>query len=322
MLNINSLWYKRNPLRWLLWPLSLLYFCLMTLRKYCYKLGLFKVIELPVKIIVVGNITVGGTGKSPLTAHLAKWLQQQGMRVGLVSRGYSGQSSYWPREVFADTHPSLVGDEAVMLVQQTGCPMVVGPSRVCAVAELLRKHTLDIVISDDGLQHYALARSVEIVLLDAKRGLGNGLLLPAGPLRESSKRLQQVDFVLTHTNDEVSAYTMRLDVGQPCHISTNAPVDVSCFSDADIVAIAGIAHPERFFLALENLGLTFKRKIFPDHYQYTDSDLQFYKDCKIIMTEKDAVKCRYLNNIDNAWYLPVAAHTSEEFRSALWEILQ
>jgi tetraacyldisaccharide 4'-kinase len=321
MLSLNTLWYGRSRVRWLLWPLSCLYRFSVFFHKSCYALGLKKTTGFPVKIIVVGNITVGGTGKSPLTAHLANWLTSCGAKVGLVSRGYGGKSKCWPCVVTADSDPKMVGDEAVMLVQQTACPMVVAPNRVQAVKTLLAENDLDVIISDDGLQHYALDRDIEIALVDSKRGLGNGMLLPAGPLRESSSRLNHVDFILYNGVDSKSNYAMNLMVGSIYNIFTKEVVDISYFNDKRIIAMAGIGNPDRFFSTLDDLGLQFERKVFPDHYHYDAADLIFPAGSCVIMTTKDSIKCCRLDAGNHFFCLPVVAQTSDEFRSTLWKQL-
>jgi tetraacyldisaccharide 4'-kinase len=317
MITLNSVWYDAHPIRWVLWPVSQIYRLVITVRRWCYRVHIKKTVHFSTPIIVVGNLTVGGTGKSPLTSQIAKWLLQKGYRVGLVSRGYGGQSTVWPREVTADIDATLVGDEAVMLVRQTGCPMVVGPDRVAAVKKLLSEYELDFVISDDGLQHLALGRQIEIVLIDGDKKLGNNMLLPAGPLRESASRLKSVDFVVQHGGTSAFDYTMRLIDEAPYHLLTEKTVDWSYFKGKHVIAMAAIGSPDRFFSSLERHGVEFERRVYPDHHHFQQQDIVCPEDSVILMTEKDAVKCRGLDQIDRCWCVPVCVELDESFYSAL-----
>ena len=195
---LNSVWYGRNPVRWVLWPVSLLYLALARLRRTAYARGWRQAVETSVPVIVVGNVSVGGTGKTPFVIWLAEQLKQRGRRVGIVTRGYRGRGTQWPQPVTADSDPYEVGDEPVLLARRTGCPVVAGPDRVACVEALIKETRVDVVLSDDGLQHYRLARRFEIAVVDGVRGMGNELCLPAGPLREPPGRLQEVDAIVVN----------------------------------------------------------------------------------------------------------------------------
>ena len=273
--------------------------------------------SIPVPVLVVGNVTVGGTGKSPLVAHIAALLRSKGLRVGIISRGYKGQSSVWPLSVSALTTAKQVGDEAVMLYRQTSCPMAVGPDRAKTARLLLSKHQVDCIISDDGLQHYAMERDIEIAVVDEKRQLGNGMLLPAGPLRERAARLKSVDFVVGHVMAQSErsryAYSMNLQPQAFVNIHTQQSSSLTDFVGKKVYAVAAIGHPERFFSLLQVLGLEIVgSRVFGDHHSYSREDLVFSEDLPVVMTFKDAVKCERFGN-ENLWYLLVLAKVSEEF---------
>lgn len=284
----------------------------------------------PGLVIVVGNIVVGGAGKTPFIIWLGHQLAAQGLRYGVISRGYGGRAKNWPQVVTAQSSPGLVGDEPVLLAQTLACPVVVSPKRAEALTKINELNQLDVVISDDGLQHYALPRDIEIVLFDSARpngGLGNGLCLPAGPLREPISRLDQVDFVVF--NGEQST-DIKLDsqvvVGemqlQPKYfenlvsLQQRAPSE---FAGQSGYAIAGIGHPQRFFNSLENLGIHCESQAFSDHYQYSLDDFKNFDPAKpVFMTRKDAVKCQAFAK-DNWWALEVEPQCSTEFSQALLE---
>ena len=307
---IERIWYGNSQVKWLLWPFSLIYKLIMMTRSFLYQSKWLKSVSFDVPVIVVGNITVGGTGKTPFCIALCELLKKQGLKPGLVSRGYGGKATCWPQAVTATSDPALVGDEPVLLVRHTQCPMVVAPDRVAAVQTLLTDYDCDVVVSDDGLQHYRLARDIEIVLWDKKRRFGNGLCLPAGPLRETVNRLKAVDFIVNE--DQVT-----LQFSPVCSLldphKTITPSDVSGMT---VCALAGIANPNRFFDALSELGFVFERHIFKDHYAYQPSDFAALKADIILMTEKDAVKCQAFCD-ERCYMLPIAVTLSDEFCQAL-----
>ena len=308
-------WYQERNHVWLAYllaPFSWLYQCIITLRRWLYCCGILKRYRLDVPVIVVGNITVGGTGKSPLTVAIAHQLQQAGYRPGLISRGYGGQSKTWPQWVTADTKPELVGDEPVMLVQQTNCPMVVGPDRVQAARTLLEQADCNVIISDDGLQHLALIRDLEIAVVDGERRYGNGQCLPAGPLREPLSRLNTVDAVVCQGQAHAMEYAMTLLLSEPIAMFSARTIGSWYDFKTPVHAVAGIGHPERFFKALEEKGLSIIRHPFPDHHSYSASDLRFDDHFPILMTAKDAVKC-YAFHLSDGWCVPATADCDKDF---------
>lgn len=324
---LQSLWYSDGALKWLLWPLSLAFAAAAALRRAAYANGLLRRTQLPVPVVVVGNISVGGTGKTPFVIYLAGRLKAAGRSPGIVTRGYRGRALSWPQRVTADSDPALVGDEAVLLAMRTGCPVVAGPDRVAAAAQLLAGGGVDVVLSDDGLQHYALARAFEIAVVDGARGLGNGMRLPAGPLREPAERLASVDAVVV--NDGFAAARAGVPAGVPAdalHMSLAvrrvyrladgeaAPLDA--FVRRRVHAVAGIAHPERFFRMLEQAGLDVVPHPLPDHAAPDDYRLCWEPAAPVLVTEKDAVKCRARAPAD-LWCVAVDAALDDEAADAL-----
>ncbi len=270
----------------------------------------------PVPVIVVGNISVGGTGKSPLVIALVNYLLSQGYRPGVVSRGYGGKSRHYPLEVTSSSPADEVGDEPLMILRRTGAPVVVDPDRVAAAQYLLDQHDCDIVVSDDGLQHYALSRDIEIAVIDGARGLGNGLCLPAGPLREPPSRLADVDLVVVNGEQELpqgcqaKAFTsMTVTPTRLVNLTTGEAREPDSLSGVNIHAVAGISNPERFFASLSDLGCAFTPHQFPDHHAFCLADLDFSDDQMVVMTEKDAVKLDSLSlEGTDYWYLEVNAN--------------
>ncbi len=326
-----NFWYKKNIFSLLLWPFSWAYRLIIYLRYWLYQLGLFKIHYFSAPIIVVGNISVGGTGKTPLVAHLVKQLQQQGKKVGIVSRGYQGKAARYPQVVLANSDAAVVGDEALWLVQQTQAPMVVDPKRTRAVEHLLAQQVCDVIISDDGLQHYALDRDVEIAVIDAERGLGNGFCLPAGPLREPKSRLNKVNFIIINgeSSDKKSylpgskrdaAISMQLVPGDIYNLTDKKlTLTEALMHGKTLHAVAGIGHPQRFFSQLTQLGYNIIPHAFADHHQFIAADLDFGEDVLIIMTEKDAVKCHAFADW-HYWVLPVSVSLSPDILVSLMDV--
>ena len=309
---LDRYWYSINGIALLLLPLSLLFGGVVWLRRQAFRIGLKRSQRFPVPIIVVGNITVGGTGKTPLVTWLARHLLQQGWRPGIVSRGYGGKATHWPQQVRADSDPDSVGDEAVMLASLTGCPICVGPDRPAAVRDLLAHTDVDIVISDDGMQHYALARDLEIALIDGERRLGNGFLLPAGPLREPGGRLKHADLVLVNGHGGEGEFSMKLFQPSVHALHENRSVEIGEFAGRVVHAVAGIGNPERFFGLLERHGIDVRKHPFPDHHPFSAEDLGFDDGVPVLMTEKDAVKCRRVPCQD-CWVVHVDAQPDAGF---------
>lgn len=312
-----KIWYTPHIASQLLRPCSWIYRGAIAVRQAAYRSGLKKVRRFPVPIVVVGNITVGGNGKTPLVIYLANLLTQQGFRPGLVSRGYGGNSRHYPLTVTADCDPRVVGDEAVLLAQRTGCPMVVAPNRPQAVATLLAQTDCDVIISDDGLQHTALGRDIEIVVVDSRRRFGNGLCLPAGPLREPVARLANVDFIVACGNALADEYEMQLAPTWMVNVANPAmKCPVVSFAKERVHAVAGIGNPDRFFQTLNDLSIHSENHPFPDHHRFSLADFQFKDDLPVLMTEKDAVKCQGFAE-PHWWYLTVNAALTSGFNEKL-----
>lgn len=287
----GTFWY--GLLLIILWPLSCLFCGITVLRRYRLQATHT---QLPVPVIIVGNINVGGTGKTPFLCALANALSIQGKRVGIISRGYGGAYDGKPRLLQATDQASLVGDEPLLIARTTRCPVVIAHDRYAAAQYLIQQASIDIILSDDGLQHYALPRTVEIVVLDGGRGVGNGLCLPAGPLREPVSRLEEVDFVVVNGSSSQLFHDDQLLVQlipeQWTSVSAGdvLPLD-TLKTGTQVHAVAGIGNPQRFFSTLRMLGLTVIEHEYPDHYAFTANDLQFADQLPVVMTEKDAVKC-------------------------------
>lgn len=290
-------WQRVTAVSLLLYPFSLVFRCVVALRRAAYSSGALRSIGVAVPVVIIGNVTVGGTGKTPLVLWLAALLSHHGMRPGIVSRGYGAAGSR-PAPVLSSSDPSRVGDEPVLLAQRSACPVWVGRDRVAAARALLAAHPqCDVILSDDGLQHYRLERDIEIAVVDGERGLGNGLLLPAGPLREPAARLRSVDAVVVHggtrrADAERHAYSMTLE-GRDFHnlLDPHRVVQPGHFQHQRVHAIAGIGNPDRFFAHLAALGIEFQAHAFPDHHAFEPRDLAFEDADVVLMTEKDAVKC-------------------------------
>ncbi|WP_027856988.1 tetraacyldisaccharide 4'-kinase [Marinobacterium jannaschii] len=315
---LEKRWYSdRSAPCWLL-PLERLYRYLAERRKQAYLSGKKQSWKAPVPVLVVGNISVGGTGKTPLTLWLVQWLRGQGYSPGIVSRGYGASPPGYPYEVTAASPAPEAGDEPLMMVQRTGCPLVIDPDRPAAVRYLLQHHACDLIISDDGLQHYALGRDIEIAVIDGERGLGNGRCMPAGPLREPETRLHSVDLVIQNGGDpgRFAPYRFNL-VPESLHAPDRSKsMPLADLAGGRIHAVAGIGHPQRFFNTLRTAGLEVIEHAFPDHHPFTMSDLAFGDRLPVVMTEKDAVKVSS-GAYDNVWFLEVEALPDPAFSDAL-----
>tara|TARA_R110001592_G_scaffold125109_2_gene334368 strand:- start:1905 stop:2921 length:1017 start_codon:yes stop_codon:yes gene_type:complete len=313
---ITKAWYEGALWLYLLWPFSLIYHAVIVLRRYLYLSGIFKVHYVDVPVVVVGNITVGGTGKSPLVCHLVEALRNKGFNPGVVSRGYGAKiGKYQVREVFTHSLPAEVGDEPLMLKKKLDCRIFVSPSRSLA-AKTLEKVGCDIIISDDGMQHYALHRDIEICVFDGQRKWGNGHLLPMGPLREPISRLQSIPYLVVNGASDSGSYgqaalkqkafSMSLQAESLISMNNENAKPLQDFSGKTVHAVAAIGHPERFFNTLSDAGITLETHAFGDHHVYQASDFKFDHELPIIMTEKDAVKCEQFD-LKESWYLPVSA---------------
>ena len=321
-----DIWYKDPFIGVLLMPLGFLFSDVVKFRKFLYRLGVLKKHSLPVPVIVIGNITVGGTGKTPLIIWLAELLKSEGYKPGIISRGYGGKSEVWPQRVTAGSTAEQVGDEALLIAKQTDCPMAVGPLRVDAARLLLEQTDCTVILSDDGLQHYALNRDIESAVIDGKRRFGNGYCLPAGPLREPIERLQSVDFVVVNGEaTEGREFSMQIVGNTAVNLVSLEQKSLQDFNKTSCHALAGIGNPDRFFKLLETAGVNCKTHSFPDHYQYQPGDISFpgtglETSAPVLMTEKDAVKCAMFAD-DRHWYVPVTAVPESGFAKALLEKL-
>lgn len=345
-------WQKRALWAWFFSPLSLAVCALTWLKRKGYQLGICQAARLNVPVIVVGNLTVGGTGKTPLVIYLCQLLIKNGYRPGIISRGYrlknqphQGQYREQYREqylglVTAQTAPSQVGDEAPLLAERTGCPVMIGSNRVRTARRLLAQTHCDLIISDDGFQHLKLHRDLDLIVRDTQRGYGNGWCLPSGPLREPHCAQKAADFVVHNGGDapepkspEPKAaaespeskptatpqrhYAMTLNPANPVTLNRKQQTTFANLSNATVHAVAAIGNPERFFLMLERLGLNIIRHPFRDHHAFSAEDLAFGDDKALLMTEKDAVKCAKLALSVTLWVVPVSAQLSREFDQAI-----
>ena len=314
---IQAAWVKKGVIFYLaLVPLSWLFAAITALRRWAYRAGVLKSYKLPVPVIIVGNINVGGSGKTPVTIWLVNQLKQHGYKPAVISRGYGGSATQ-ATSVSPASLPSIVGDEPVLIASRSQCPVWIGADRVQVATELLKAHpTCNVIISDDGLQHYRLKRNIEIAIVDVNMPPQGAYLLPAGPLRESVSRLNTVDAIVINGEASIikagektieSAFQMQL-VGEQFYNLTDASIKATAedFAGKNVQAMAGIGKPMRFFAHLRKLGLNFASLSFEDHYAFTAQDLAKI-DCDIlIMTEKDAVKCKPFAK-PHYWALPVAA---------------
>lgn len=288
-------WYSTEAAPRVLRPLAALY-GLIADRIATQKKA--EAVRLPVPVVVVGNISVGGTGKTPATIWLVEQARALGFRPGVISRGYGGHAAQYPLRVSASTDPVECGDEPALIARRCGVPVAVAPDRIAAARLLIAHDGVDLLIADDGLQHYRLARDLEFCVIDGARGLGNGARLPAGPLREAAARLATVDAVIVNGGLAVKLpehgkpqFAMHLAIGCARSLQTGEVRPLSAFQGQQIRAVAGIGNPQRFFAALEAAGLVVIPQPFPDHHRYLISDLAFGDAAPVLMTEKDAVKC-------------------------------
>jgi len=330
---LQSIWYGPVSAPWSLRTLASLYGVAMRLRAGAYRAQLLPRRTGGRPLIVVGNLTVGGSGKTPLVIWICEQLRALGLSPGIILRGYGGSAAQSGGVHAVDAHadPRVVGDEALLLAQRTGVPVVIGRDRVAAARELARA-PIDVIVADDGLQHLRLARDLELVVIDAGRGLGNGRLLPAGPLRESPARLAQVQALIWNgeapdgtalpTAGSVPQFHMRLMGEQLFALDASAQqLPLASLRGRAVHAVAGIGDPARFFRQLRAAGLAPIEHPFPDHHAYRSEQLLFTDGLPLLMTEKDAVKCRSLG-LHQAWYLPVSASFPVAEAAALRELLR
>jgi tetraacyldisaccharide 4'-kinase len=318
----ENLWYRQTKLKWAFIPVSWLFILICKIRQLAYFAGLLPVQRLTVPVIVIGNITVGGTGKTPLIIWMVEYLRNQGYKPGVVSRGYKGTESGVPQQVRPDSNPYFVGDEPVMISRKTNAPVAVSHKRYLAAKELMAHSDCNIILCDDGLQHYGLHRDIEIAVVDGDRQFGNGFCLPAGPLREPISRLKEVDMVVCNGKEGKNQHMMEYEAAKLILLADeNVKKSHEQLAGKDIHAVAGIGNPERFFTLLRSLGYRVIKHPFPDHHTYVESDFNFNDDLPVIMTEKDAIKCKEFAK-ENYWYLPIAAKLGNTFEHRLHTLIQ
>jgi len=338
---LERVWYANGKGRFLLLPLSALYCAANT---YQRKTQLKALSQNPpninVPIIVVGNITVGGTGKTPVTVHIVNLLKKSGYKPAIITRGYGGKSQTWPQHVTIDSDAEMMGDEAVLMATRTDVPVYAGANRLESIQQLLSKTDCDVIVSDDGMQHYKMPRDIQIAVIDGERGFGNGHCIPAGPLREKINRLDECDLLVLNglsKSDDYRlkrAHAMSLSGDSIINLATAEErylKDLSGETISEVVeAVTGIGNPKRFYSTLENAGLIINQHSFPDHHAFSKNDLLFDEDGidknssnkTVIMTEKDAVKCKsIIGNQSNFWYLPISAVLPKEFDENLISLL-
>ena len=321
---LERLWYGGSAAMPLLAPLAWSYAALSGARRRAYAAGVLRRRRLARPVIVVGNLTVGGTGKTPLAIHLATMLSAEKLKVGIVSRGY-GRRGGALRQVHPDSDWRDVGDEPVIIARRTGCPTLVAADRVAAARTLIARGA-DVIVADDGLQHLALGRDCAIVVIDGSRGFGNGRLLPQGPMREPAAALGRADVVVVNGEPQhvslaaalpAGTLTMRLAAQPAVRLDgRGSPCELAAFSGRPVHAVAGIGNPQRFFRELAGFGLEVIAHPFPDHHPLTAHELAFADELPILMTEKDAVKCTPFANA-RLWYVPVSAAFSDDDAQAL-----
>jgi tetraacyldisaccharide 4'-kinase len=321
---LTQLWYREHARAALLQPLAWVYGVVVALRRRAYRSGWARSANAGRPVVVVGNLTVGGTGKTPLTLWLARALGAEGLRVGIVARGYGSRNGRGPRRVEAASRWQEVGDEPLILARRSGCPTVVGIDRLAA-ARALAAQGVDVILADDGLQHLRLARDCEIVVVDGARGVGNGQLLPAGPLREPATRLLQVDAIVVNGNVThgslaallpAAALGMQLAASEAVSIDERVRRPLASFQGQSVHAVAGIGNPQRFFAELRGQGMEVIEHAFPDHHPLTAGEVAFADALPVLMTEKDAVKCSAFAN-PRLWYVPVTARLAPRDAQAL-----
>jgi tetraacyldisaccharide 4'-kinase len=326
-LRLQQLWYGESRLRWLLAPLSWLFGAIVVIRRSLFRSGALRSVRVSKPVIVVGNLTVGGTGKTPLVIWLANTLSAQGCNVAVITRGYGGKAGSWPQTVVTHSDPALVGDEAVLIAQQTQAIVIAGPDRVASAQQAIAAGAA-VIISDDGLQHYRLQRDCELVVVDASRGFGNGWLLPAGPLREPVARLQQADLVLVNQRTEaqpiqlaVPTVTYRIELTTLRALNADVTRPLADFRGQAVQVVTAIGNPQSFITVLQQHGLQVAARVLPDHAALTQADIEFDHDLPVLMTEKDAVKCQRLAGLRH-WAVGAQVVLAEPARAQLLQCIQ
>ena len=310
---IEKVWYSKNIFSLLLSPLSLIYISIIYLRYTLYQLGLISITKINAPTIVIGNIVAGGTGKTPLVIWLAKYFKDKGFLPGIVSRGYGGTYLSNIELVKPTSNPLLVGDEPVIIARNTNCPVVVAKKRAKGAKKLVEKYNCNIILCDDGMQHYSLARDIEIAVIDGQRRFGNNYCFPAGPLREPKSRIFKADLIVSKYNARTCEHKMDYTYHQLVSLNElSKTIPISDLHGMTVHAIAGINNPDHFFSYLRSHKLELIIHKFPDHYSYTEDDVKFDDNFPVVMTEKDAVKCLNYSS-DKHWYIPISAELSKSF---------
>ncbi len=306
---IDHYWSGFNLVSIGLLPLTALFCIIAFVRKRLYRLSILSSYRAPLPVIIIGNISVGGTGKTPFIIELVKQLQSRGLRPAVISRGYGGTSKQWPVVISENSSAQDVGDEPYLIHSKTGCPVVAGPDRRADIEQLLAMSDCNIILSDDGLQHYALERDREIAIVDAKRRFGNGLCLPSGPLRETQARLKQVDLIL-YNGQSSDAASFYLDADCYYSLQDDSELALSSLEGRRVHAVAGIGHPQRFFDMLSAKGIMVIPHTFADHHPFSETDFEFGDESPVLMTDKDAVKCQGFKRPD-LYRVPVKLHLTD-----------
>ena len=310
-------WYKPIGIFWIFWPIEVIYIIFISTRRALYRFNFFPIYRAPCPVVIVGNITVGGSGKTPVVIELVKNLQRRGVKVGVISRGYGSKRKSQPLIVNSDSEPLECGDEPLLIHSKANCPVVVHNSRSRAAELLIDNFQPDLILSDDGLQHYALARDLEIIMIDDQRDLGNGHCLPVGPLREPKGRLRDSDLILRRGGDEEMSVHYKPGIWKQLKATDKAK---KFPSSSSIHAVAGIGQPEQFFSMLEGMGLSITRFSYSDHHQYQQSDFDKHAGKVVVMTEKDAVKCKNLD-VTDAWFIEIMPTLPSEAIEKVYELV-
>ncbi len=317
----NNVWYGNGWQCVLFLPISWVFSQLVKVRKFAYNHAWKSSQSFPVPIIVVGNISVGGSGKTPLVIWLVELLKKSGYKPAIISRGYKGKAETWPQQVRVDSDPVIVGDEAVQLARRCQCPIAVGPDRCAAIDALLEHTDCNVIVSDDGLQHYAMQRDIEIAVVDGIRRYGNHRLLPAGPLREPVSRLDNVDFIISNGIAARGEYAMLVKGLMARNLVSDKVQGLERFNGQTVHAVCGIGNPDRFFSGLKKFGINLIEHAYSDHHPFKEKEVCFYDDLPVLMTEKDAVKCQRFK-YQQHWFVPVQAELNKHFAPRLLALLE
>lgn len=318
---IRQRWYGSGPVQWWHSLGAKIFAFIVALRKKLYAVGLLKKHQLKVPVIVVGNITAGGGGKTPMVIWLSNHLKSLGYKPGIISRGYGGSRKVEPMFVTANANPNATGDEPLLMAKKTQLPVMVGKDRVKAAKALIKNYSVNVIVSDDGMQHMALGRDAEIVMIDAKWRTGNNLMIPAGPLREPLERLNSVDLVVFKGFVEKQHHYITVidSIHQLNHVNVNK--DVADFRNKKVVAMAGIANPDSFFALLSAAGMAILKQPLPDHHDFSATDFEPHQGTDVLITEKDAVKCENLN-LKNVWVVKIKLELPKNTTQALEGIIK